>query len=805
MTASGSGPMVDLNTSASQLGERAPQARGRSPFSSSHEAAGHSRATDGKQGMIEFRSDKQLHDYHNRAKLLDDTSKYSLPRSSSRSPIRNERSTPPSIKEPMIELGSGKQFHDYLGNAKHAVSRSSSRSPVRTDNRTCSPNETMIEVGSGNQIREHHSTAKHVSSRSRSRSPISSDLASKSGHVEPMIELTSSDRFTEQQRSRSRSPDSRSTTEAMIDLSSTSRLDERRGAPRMKPLDAMIDLNSMENPASPLSPGFGVLPFSSFPSQVYRPPNRPRYPYKSKHYRGRPKRGTSPALNSPGFSPRLPFGPRFNYPPNQRYRMPGAPMIDLGSLGKSNEFHGMVLSQSSEIPLRPVQSGAIPKRRHSMDSHSLSEPVKKPRVIATGQQQEVKPGGSGVKLNVSDLLELEREEQKYIQDLSLVQSQLTEVRFKMQRMQQQLEKLQSSEMEMKQRIDVVRAKRLKILKDARDHQESQGISEVGGDMGTRRDKEGNIGTGRGNVGDIGKQRDNDGDKGTQKGNEEEDVTYSRGSVGFRTSRTDDVIESIPESNSKDSRVFPQEKNNEFRSSYNAEGSPFEKERDIMKNSSEKESGRNNERITSSSGGPSGQSNYRNISDDRNVPPLELVLRDTGYSSNMNDPHHTKLSTNTQSIQHYPITSSSNDKSYHTRFKPTTRPADWEGSTPATSQEKVSAEIETFESSNGSTITLSSDGTLVLRKSAAESSHLARKRSSPNILEEACVGLNAKKTGYKIVTSDESQQFLGCLEITSTTDEPLANEDDGPKEVLYCTGFKWSGRAGGGGGERGTSD
>ena len=792
--------MIDLNTSTNQLS--VPQMRGgRSPFSSSHsnETLNHSQQTNTKERMIELGSDKLLRDYHNSAKHPNESSKYTLPRSSSRSPIKTERltNTPPNIKEPMIELGSGKQFHGYLENAKHAISRSSSRSSVRTDKHsdTCSPNEPMIELGSGKH--DDQTNTKHAAQRSRSRSPMSSDLASKSDHPEAMVQLSS----TVQQRSRSRSPASGASGEAMIDLSSTNPLHERRGAPRMKPLDAMIYLNSMENPASPLSPGFGALPFSSFPSQVYRPPNRPRYPYKSKHYRGRPQRGTSPALGSPGFSPRLPFGPRFNYPPNQRYRMPGAPMIDLGSLGKSSEFQGMVSSRSSEM-LGP--SGTIPKRRHSMDYQSLGEPTKKARVTVPDQQLVVKPGESGVRLNVSDLLLLEREEQKYIQDLSLVQSQLTEIRFKMQRMQQDMEKLQSSEMEIKQRIDHVRGKRVKILKDAQGHHESQRTSTALGDsdMSTRKDKEGDLGTRRGNDGDMGKrrdnvgdiitrsdnegdigtQRDNEGDKGTQDGNEEDDVAaYNRDSLGFHSNRTGDAKESAPESNRKGSRVFPEGKNSEFRGSYNAEGSSFEQKRDMRKNSSEKNSDKNNEIITSSYDGSS--SKYRNLADDRNLAPSELVLRDAGYPSNMSDPPRPMLSTNAPTVQHYPITSSGNDRSYHTTFKPGR--SHWEGSSPGTPQEKLSTEIETFESSNGSTITLNSDGTLVLHKNAAETSQVARKRSNPTILQEACVGFDAKKTEYGGITSDESKQFLGCLEITSTTDEPLASEDDGPKEVLYC--------------------
>ena len=711
----GGGPMIDLNTSTNQLSERTTQPHRRSPFSSSH--GGPSHVTDTNKGVID------------------------PPRTSSRSPVRTERSTPPNIKGPMFELAGGKQFHECLENAKHAISRSSSRSPVRTDV-SHSPNEPMVELGSGKRTDEHQSNITHATSRSQSRSSLSSDHSNKSGHVEAMIELSSADRFTERQRSRSRSPESRPTSEAMIDLSSTSRLHERRGAPRMKPLDGMIDLNSMDNPASPLSPGFGILPFSSFPSQVYRPPNRQRYSYKSKHYRVRPQRGTPPAINSPGFSPRLPFAPHFNYPPNPRHRMPGSAMIDIGSLGKSNEFHGAVSSRSSEIPLRPVRSGTIPKRRHSIDSPSVSEPVKKPRVAGSGQQQDVKPRGSGIRLNVNDLLELEREEQKYIQNLSLVQSQLTEIQFKMQRMQQQLEKLQSSEMEIKQRIDVVRAKRVKILKDAQDNQESQGTSGVlgDGDMNTRRNKDGGgVSKRMGEAGDAGAVRDNEDDivkdrdgKDDKEGGQEK--ACNRGSLGFHSSLDDT--------------------------------------RDTMKNSSEKKSDNICEIVTSSYGG---QSEHRNLSSDRNLAPSELVLQDMSTS------HHPRVS-NASVVQQYPIKSSSKDRSYHSIIKPTKQPGDWEDSVLSSSQEKLSAEIETFESSNGSTITLNSDGTLVLRKNNPESSQHASKRSNPTILEEACAGLNAKETECGGITSDESQQFLGCLEITSTTDEPATNDDDGPKEV-----------------------
>jgi hypothetical protein len=346
-----------------------------------------------------------------------------------------------------------------------------------------------------------------------------------------------------------------------------------------------------------------------------------------------------------------------------------------------------------------------------------------------------------VRLNVNDLLELEREEQKYIQNLSLVQSQVTDVRFKMQRMQQDLEKLQSSEMDIKRRIDVVRARRVKILKDAQDNQESRGISGALGDddMNTRRSNEGStntkrmdngedVGTARGDEDDVVKERDNECDKGTPVGNQGSGEAYNRGSLGFRSS--------------------PEEKKSE----------------------------RHGEVNTSSYGG---SREYRNLSNDRNLAPSELVLRD------MNNAHHTRPSTNAPIVQQYPITSSSNERPYHNILKPTSRRGNWESSSLITSQEKHSAEIETFESSDGSTITLNRDGTLVLRKNKHEASQHAKKRVIPTILEEACEPFDGKQRQYGGGVSGESQQFLGCLEISSTTDEPLTNHDDGPKEVLYC--------------------
>ena len=792
--------MIDLNSSTSQLNERMPQIRRRSPLSFSHEVPNQSRPTNAGEGMTELRPDKQFHDN-------------TLARSASRSPIRNDRLTPPNIKEPMIELASGKQFHEYLENAKHTVARSSSRSPVRSNGNprnTCSPNDEVDERGK-------EGTTRYAISRSRSRSPVSSEVSSKSdqhevmielgsgnrtndfqssakyatsrsraNHPEPMIELGTTHRLAEPQRSKSRlpRPDNGTATEAMIDLSSTSRLHERRGTPRMKPLDAMIDLNSADNPASPRSPGFGTLPFSSFPSQVYRPRNRPRYPYKSKGYHGRSQRGTSPALGSPGFSPRLPFGPGFNYPPNQGYRMPGAPMIDLGSLGKSSEFQSVSSSRSSDAPVR---SETISKRRYSLDSQNLNEPVKKPRVAGPDHRPETKPGGSGVRLNVSDLLQLETEEQKYIQELSLTQLQVTQIQFKMQRMQQDLEKLQSSEIEIKRSIDVVRAKRVKMLKDAQDHQETQGTSGVlgdnstvtrrddegnigarknidsdkdtrrenGGNMGTRRDNNGDIGTRRSNEDDVGAPRDNEGGRSTQQ--DEDDLAYNKSRLGFHTNSDDDFHESEPELNKKGSHV------------YDTEGDSFQEKRDVRKKNSKKSSDKNNKISSLCYAGSSEQSNYRNISNDPDVAPSGLALRGIGHSS---DSHHPTLSTNAPR---------STEQSY-SKFKPTTRHAVLEESPWGTTQEKHLTEIETFESSNGSTITLNSDGTLVLRKSRTETSQLARKRSPTTIVDASRVGFNAKKTEYGGITSDESQQFLGCLEITSTTDEPLVNEDDGPKEV-----------------------
>ena len=734
-------------------------------------------------GMTHYEGDRQFQDHHNLSKHSNECSNYDIPRSTSRSPVGSERSTttPPNIKEPMIELGSGKQFHEYLENRKHSMSRASSRSPVSNDKRsnTSSPHEPIpghsrdsemnnrpfnhaaprsrsrspvstdlagtsehleatMDPRSGNRLNDYPN--KYNISRSRSISPVATDLTSKIKHSEEMIELSSSNPSTDQQRSKSRSPRSESgqTTEAMIDLSSTSRLHERRGTPQMKPLNAMIDLNSMENQASPLSPGFGVLPFSSFPSQVYRHPNRPRYPYKSKTYLNRPQKPLSPALGSPGFSPRLPFGARFNYPPNHRYRLSGAPMIDLGSLGKSSEFQGGVASRSSETPVR---SGGLPKRRHSVDSESLVESVKKPRLGNTDQRSEVKPGGSGVRLNVNDLLHLEREEQKYIQELSSVQSKLTEVRFKMHRMQQELDTLKSSEHQIKQSIDVVRAKRVKILKDAQDHQESKGTSEVLG------------------AGDIGTRRGNEGSKDMKESNK--DVAYRRGSLGFFSNQNDDTV---PE------RTDVNGKNNAF------EGNSFKDRKDMSKNNSQRNSDKNDEKIPSRFPDSGGQNKNRNMRDD---PALTGV----DYSSSMNDHHHPKLPTNTPSIQHYPITSSNSERSYHAEFKPTTRrEKDWEGSSPGSPQAKLSKQIETFESADGSTITLNRDGTMVLRKNKTETNQMARKRSNPTIFEEVCVGLDEKRTDYAGTTSNESQQFLGCLEITSTTHEMSGNEDDGPKEV-----------------------
>ena len=761
-----SGPMIDLNSSTSQLNERVPQLRGRSPLSVSHEVPNQSRQTSTREGMTELWPDKQFHNS-------------TLPRSASRSPIRNDRLTPPNIKEPMIELAGGKQFHEYLEHARHAVSRSSSRSPVRGDRSsrdTASPgNERIIDLG------EHgkEGGTRYTASRSRSRSPVLSEVTNTSDKREIMIDLGSGSRTNDYEnssvarskvnhaeamidlnlgKSRSPHPDSDTATEAMIDLSSTSRLHERRGTPRMKPLDAMMDLNSADNPASPRSPGFGTLPFSSFPSQVFRPRTRPRYSYKSKAYHGRSQKGTSPGFGSPGFSPRLPFGPRFHYPPNQSYRMSGAAMVDLGSLSKSSEFQNATSSRSSDAPVR---SKTIPKRGCSIDSQSLSEPAKRRRVAGPDQQLEAKPGGSGVRLNVSDLLQLEREEQKYIQELSSIQLQVTQIQFKMQRMQQELEKLQSSEMEIKQSIDLVRAKRVKMLKDAQDQQESRGVSGLldddcartdDGDIGARRGTSGDKSARRGNEDDIGTRRRNEVDEGTRRddestkeGNEVEDMTYNNGSLGFHNP-ADDLHESVPELGKKDPHV------------HHAKEASFQEKRDEKKTSSEK----NNNISSSGFAGSNEQSNYRNA-------PSRLAPRGTGHSS---DPHHPRVSTSA------PM---STDQSCHGKFKPTTRRAMWEGSRWGAAQEKHLTEIETFESSNGSTITLNSDGTLVLRKNCAETSHLARKGATSNIVDASLR-----------ISSNESHQFLGCLEITSTTDESSVNYDDGPKEVQYGC---WSDRKG----------
>lgn len=656
----------------------------------------------------------------------------------------------------------------YLENPKDVNARSSSRSPIVSDNAP-SPYETMIDLATGKHIYDMQQNNKQP--RIRSASPVSSGRASKSAHHE----VGSAYPSTGQPRCRSESPNSETTTKPMIDLSTMSRLHERRGARRVKPLDAMIDLNSVDNPASPRSPSFGAIPFSSFPINVYRPSNRSRYSYKSKHYQSRPQRVTSPALGSPGFSPRLPFASRFNYPPNQRYPVHGTPMTRMESHG--NRFQNIVSNPASETMVRP---GVVPKRRNSMDSQ---DPVKKRRVTGRGEQPDVNPEEIGVRLNVNDLLELEREETKYIQDLSLLQAQLSEIHFKMQKMQQQLDKLYSSEVEIKQRIDAVRAKRVKILKDAQGTSEqscdTSTRSGTKGDLGstkgdnvsrdTRTGTSSNVGKGRGDEGDVRAQGNVQGnkDKLTANGEAEGNVSCNRGDLGFRRGRTDVSIIDV-------------DKNDEFESNCNREQRSFEEENCRTEINVEKQYVGDNEVITSAYAGSIGQSKYRNVS--ANVTPLELAHRDVEFSSIGNDPHDHILSTNAPCIQHYPITSSSND--LYNRFKD--RPEDWERNSSGTTREKLSTEVETFESSNGSTITLNSDGTLVLRK--AEATHIPRKRSNPNTLEETRTRSDAKRKEYGRLSSDESQQFLGCLEITSTTDEPMTNDDDGPKEVWYDADF-----------------
>lgn len=207
-------------------------------------------------------------------------------------------------------------------------------------------------------------------------------------------------------------------------------------------------------------------------TQHYRPSSQPGQTYRPRPTAARnARRSASPCLGPRPLPPKR--------PPSAEYQTPVS-MIDLGSFGKGLEFQGVASRRA--IPqhnrVAAVGMGRIPKRRHSLDSQSIMSDRGKrictERSKPVSERPEVKNAESPVKLNIGDLLQLEQEEQRYIKDLSHVQGQLTDVRFKIQQMQQELEILQCQEIDIKRLIDKVRTKRVTILKDAQDHEGSEG-------------------------------------------------------------------------------------------------------------------------------------------------------------------------------------------------------------------------------------------------------------------------------------------------------------------------------------------
>ncbi|XP_046859049.1 uncharacterized protein LOC124452533 isoform X2 [Xenia sp. Carnegie-2017] len=632
-------------------------------------------------------------------------------RSSSRSPVHNERSVVAETQQPMIELSSNsRKFNSFAPGMTRSEEGRKSISPVRPERwhydkaRSVSPvmndtrgNRSPYKPRTNDESDRQTGALREAATRINKEATVRyhNRLSPKGNHVTkspPMIELRSTTRSLDQSVTNKSTSDNR-----MIDLNHTSRIHERRGAPVMKPINAMIDLNSTDNPASPSSPGFGLNLHSNFPSQAYRSCNRGlRYPaYK-------PQRGRVPLVASPGFSPRIQYGgTHFNYPPSPLYHVADRP-TDFGSPKKQTKLPNKPSNLSIE---QGEESKHVQKRPNSTDLSNANMPVKRQR-IETDQNYE----GRGVALNVVDLLELEREEQKYIQELSIVQSRVTSTQFKIQRLQQELEQLQTTEADLKRRIDVVRAKRVRILTDAQEkhgfqREEKSSPSKIAGkeskNVLMKQDEE--------ELKPRNESRYDGGKNMTgRKESDKFDSMDDKGGFHHHHMETDDAMKKS-DCDDGDGKL-----------------------RDTW--GSKSHLGGTVKDIDNSSKGY----HKMNHNETRAVSP-NVVLHNAPIFS---DP---RSSTDFPSVPHW--------------------------------------QEETFEGSNGSLITLRSDGTVILGKRQTHHASLHKKHTHSAVLKDIKVtSLDVRSTSGD-VTEGKVPYFSGCVEITSTTEEPVLRESEPPKEVI----------------------
>ena len=575
-------------------------------------------------------------------------------------------------------------------------------------------NQGLLDLGShyGELLRE---TSPNVTTRSPSRSPRVDESASSPAPPpgEAMIELGSVGQWSS----------------------------ERRAPPNRKPGETMIDLSSVENKTvPPHSPSYRT---ATFPNQNYRPSYVSVQNYKPGSIKSRPFRRNS----APGVGPRPSVGPPSNRSDSPQFRSSSATMINLNNFGKNNDFPDTVSSRVSERVPRPprVPSGGgnrVQKRTRVSVGSEEEVVVKRPCTErGNNERSEVSKGDVGVKVNIGDLLQLERDEQKFIQGLSVVQTQLTSVRFKIQQLQRELQGLQDSETEIKHSIDIVRAKRVGILKDAQDREGSGGTRETS---------------------TQGIPRDNSSEDRMRQSGVFSDrrVTYDRGSPGFssgargersdgysggmETKRKVELVDAVKEDKQDMEREFERSKT---------------KRVDVLSNPSG---------ITDSKQGDHFLSNP-------NFVPSELVLYSAlGSSGNAVS----QLRSDQHSRQH-PMKRKDGRNNLVIENVGKFEDLDAVGE----SSQKIPGYVKKFEIQDDCVCAENEHGTILVRQGRLPRSHLAGKESSSVILEEVNLEHAVREPGNDVYsTSDGSKQFLGSREISSTTEEPLVKDDEGHKEV-----------------------
>lgn len=547
------------------------------------------------------------------------------------------------------------------------------------------------------------------------------------------------------------SPRPQNPAEPMIDLGSLRTVNEREGPQHRRAGEAMIDLSSMEKPKSPRSPSYKSI---SLAGRNCRPNN-----YSGRNYRPTTSTGNFRSCGSPGLSSRPPIEPKQNRPSSPEYQTSGGPLIDLGSFGKGTDFRSIISSRlpenDTELRFSRVTLGGekrSQKRTLSVDSKCESDPGKRLRMERNDESLEVKKTEAGTKLNIGNLLKLEQEEQKYIQDLSVVQAQVTNIRFTVQKMQQELEALQCSETDIKRLIDVVRTKRLKILKDAQDREGSLGTRESYGPKFSN-DRKGRMGltAGRGQGDDFVERR----------------MEYDQRSPGFRNSYHYEHSDGFG-GTSETKRKF------EIVSDSEAE------KEDLRRKLERSETRRLEIPDEVSDRFDSYQDNhlYRN-----RQSPLELVMHSSYNSSKLhNAPYNCQ----------YPMISNRKNGGHKTGRQSLGKFAVIDVNESGRAfQDKTLRHIEKYEDAEDCAIPECEDGALLVQQHRFPRTQPARKGSSSVILEEIDIHYqaNAFDSSKEDYSPDRSKQFLGCLEISSTTEELLTENDESHKEVRSVTRLK----------------